>query len=456
MNRETLRRTWTDPALFNRVWLGRPDLWEKQHEIAEAVKAGKKTILAPSGNSTGKSWFCANLILWFIAQHEKSIAVTTAPTGDLLANVLWRATFGALDGAPVVPFRHRTTREPLLIENQETGGYAIGLSPRTLEGTSGHHAGRLLALTDETSGITSERISALNSLNPSLMVMIGNPLWPEGEFYERCQRQEIDPDPNTALIRLRSDETPAVKAGIQRSETGLADLDFLERSRRDYGEGSDWWKIHIEAQFPGTSEGQLVLPDWMDRAVYAKPPNRLILDPGPLWLGVDIAGGSGNDSSAIVARDDLGITQIEESRTTRPDLWARRTVEIAKTLGIPGHRVIYDKTGIGETFGDLLESYGLIGAIGFMGGSGTSPKFENLRAAAYWQLGRRLNPDLNPQPFHIPAGYGERLRRELQATRYQITAKSKIQIIPKKDIAARIGHSPDWADALSMTFAFPY
>jgi len=395
------------------------------------------------------------LVLWFIAQHERSIAVTTAPTENLLANVLWRSIFSAKDKAPVSLFRSRETRKPLLIENQETEGYAIGISPKTEEGGSGHHAGRLLALPDESSGITADRISAMNSLNPSLMVLIGNPLRAEGDFYERCNRQEHDPNPNTALIRIRSDETPPVKAGVQRSETGLADLDFLDRSRDDFGEGSDWWKMHVEAIFPGGGEGQLVIPAWMDRALYAVQPNRVVLEPGPLRLGVDVSGGRGRDSSTIVVRDDLGITQIEDSRTTEPDLWARRTAEIAKSLGIPGFRVVYDRTGIGETFGTLLANHGLHGAIGFAGGSGTSPKFENLRAAAYWALGRRMNPDLDPQPFHIPQGYGGRRRRELQATRYLITGKGKIAIAPKDEIKARIGHSPDWADALSMTFAFP-
>lgn len=450
----SIRESWEDPAKFNTTWLGRYPYWEKQEEVCQALREGKETILVPSGHATGKSWMLAGLALAFLASKSDPIVVTTASTNDQLEGILWRAIFKAYDQAPVKLFNERSTRSPLLLENLDNGGYAIGLSTRKQEGTTGHHTKNLLVIVDEASGVEADRFSALNSLNPQTMILIGNPIIAEGEFHERIARQELDPDPKTALIRIRSDETPPVKAGIYRSETGLADLQFLERSRRDYGEGSPWWMSHVEARAPDSAEGQVFASTWIDLAIMAPKPNRLKNAGGPLWMGVDIATGRGGDHSVIVIRDDLGITYLESSNTVSIVEWAAKAAGLALSLGIPAHRVVYDKPGVGETFGDLLAQNGLPYAIGFQGGSGTSDKFENLRAAAYWVMGRRFNPAVSPVPFSIPPEYGTRLRREMQATTYKLTSKDKIQIKEKDLIAARIGHSPDWADALMQTYAY--
>lgn len=396
---------------------------------------------------------CAGLALWYLATHPEAIVVTTAPTHDQLANVLWRAIWKAWERAPHTLFQSRRTRSPLLLENISGGGYCIGLSSATVEAASGHHAENLLVLIDEASGVDDDRIAALNSLNPSQVVMIGNPLVPSGVFYERCTRQELDPDPHTALVRIRSDETPPVLAGVQRSKTGMADLDFLDRSRRDYGEGSAWWLSHVQARFPDSVEGQLFDRSWIDAAIYGQPP-AADKRTGLKRLGVDISSGRAGDDSVILMRDDSGVLEIQASNTWPIDELARRVVALARNHAIPGPRVVYDSTGLGETFGLMLAQAGLPDACPFQGGRGTSKKFANLRAAAYWALRRRLNVDVTPQPFHIPQQWGTRLRKEMLATTFEHTAKDQIAIVPKDDIIKRIGHSPDYCDALMMTYGF--
>lgn len=449
------RKLIESPAAFNRYVLGRPAYWSKQLEICRALRSGISTILVPSGNATGKSWLSAGLVLWYLATKPNGIVVTTAPTTDQLANVLWRAIFGAIDQSPAefLGLETRMTRQPLLIERSKTN-YAIGMSTTKQEASTGHHAADLLVLVDEASGVDDERIAALNSLNPSQVILIGNPLVPSGVFYERVTRQELDPDPRTALVRIRSDETPAVLANEYRSKTGLADLSFLERARRDYGEGSPWWMSHVEAKFPDTAEGQLIETAWID-ACYGNEPDREVMtraERGENIMAVDIATGRGGDSSVWLVRDDVGIIDGELSNTIRPEQWAEIVVKAARKYNV--RTIVYDATGLGETFGVLLANAGFINSIGFQGGRGTSNKFENLRAASYWNLRRRLSPAVSPTKFHIPERFFFRLRKELLATKYELTSKDKTAIVSKDDIVARIGHSPDIADTLSMTYAF--
>jgi hypothetical protein len=317
-----------------------------------------------------------------------------------------------------------------------------------MEGSTGHHSEDLLVLVDEASGVDDDRISALNSLNPSQIILIGNPLVPSGIFYERCTRQELDPDPNTVMVKIRSDETPPVLAGVQRSNTGLADLDFLERSERDYGRGSAWWISHIEARFPDSTEGQLIDATWLD--VNAPRPDR----DESLVMAADIATGRGGDKSVWIIRDDHGIVDSYMTNTVPIDAFATICANKAREYNIPPVRFTYDATGVGETFGALMAQNGYVGAIPFLGGSGTNIKFENLRAATYWAMRSRLNPVASKRQFHIPPSIYYQLRRELLATTYELTAKDKTAIVAKDEIIKRIGHSPDIADCLSMTFAF--
>lgn len=49
-------------------------------------------------------------------------------------------------------------------------------------------------------------------------------------------------------------------------------------------------------------------------------------------------------------------------------------------------------------------------------------------------------------------GLTEEIRNELAATKYELNSRDKIQLVPKEDIKLVIGHSPDAADALALTY----
>lgn len=435
--------------------LKRKSYWTRQIEICKAVADPKvRTILVPAGNGVGKSFLGAGLALWYLFTHPQSKVVTTGPTFDQLTAILWANIFGSYYGSELSGQARDIQKPPKLEIEKEW--FAVGINPDNIEAASGYHCSNLLALVDESSALTSDKQAAINSWDPAKRIYLGNPIRPDGPFYEMCTRARLDPDPATVLIRIPSTESPAVIAGQRRSPDGFVGLDWLDDRRRDYGEGSPWWLSHVEAQFPDTAEGQLFDRNWIDQCIYGTPPNREVMTTescGPLVMAVDIASGRGGDSSTILVRDNLGVLELESSNNTPIDDWARKAANMAMRYGIPPFRVIYDATGMGETFDILLANAGLKGAVGFQGGHGTSAKYENLRSATYWALRRRLNPSVTPETFHIPPHIGTRMRKELQATTYSMTAKDKIAIAKKDDIIAKIGHSPDFADSLMMSFA---
>jgi len=73
--------------------------------------------------------------------------------------------------------------------------------------------------------------------------------------------------------------------------------------------------------------------------------------------------------------------------------------------------------------------------------------FVNLRAAAYWRMREWLDPELG-YDLALPPGRG--LLAELCAPHYRMTTAG-VQLEPKKDIAKRLGRSPDEGDAFVMS-----
>jgi hypothetical protein len=74
----------------------------------------------------------------------------------------------------------------------------------------------------------------------------------------------------------------------------------------------------------------------------------------------------------------------------------------------------------------------------------------NLRAELWWALREALDPK-NPEPLALPPD--DDLLGDLAAPIYKITGKGQIQIEDKEETKKRLGHSPDRADAVMLTFA---
>lgn len=86
--------------------------------------------------------------------------------------------------------------------------------------------------------------------------------------------------------------------------------------------------------------------------------------------------------------------------------------------------------------------------MGLSGGQrGRRRHFANRRAKSYWHLQRLL------EEGRIALLRDEKLFDELAATRWKVNSTAKVQIQPKDDLRARIGRSPDRADACAMAFA---
>lgn len=448
-----------DYGLFNRLALGRAPYWSRQEEICRSVVDHPDTLV-PAGNSVGKSFVAAGIALAFLATRPDSVVLCTAPTQTQLEQVLWKEIVRAHNGARV-PLGGRITQDPLKVDMGD-GWHLLAYATNKVERLSGHHAPDLLAIVDEGSGVPPEIFEAIDSLNPSRLLVLGNPLWPHGPFYERCTRALEGGNPNVNLIQVASLESPDID--LARSPRGMADATWLGRARADYGESSLWWKSHVLAMFPDSAVDMVVSRAWVDLAA-----RTLYRPAGVRRMAIDVGGGGGGDRSVICVRDDNGLAWLEWSRDWSFEELAARAARLCREHGVEHARVTYDASGIGHDFNNRLQAAGVVGAAPYRGGKEGGAKHANLRSACAWALRQRLDPGrhvpgragvLVPlEPFSLRPDrpdWAAELRPELQGLRYAQDRLGRIQLEPKEEFARRLRRSPDLLDALAMTFAFPH
>lgn len=449
-----------NPARFNRLVLGRGKYWHRQGDICDSV-VNYPTTLVQSGNAVGKSYADAGVLLWFLFDHPGCLVVATAPTQVQLEEVLWKQVEVAWEGARV-PLGGRLLKQPLKIDLG--GGWeALAYSTTKTERFSGHHRGDLLGVIDEGSGVEPEIWEAFDSLNPSRLLVTGNPLRPVGPFYERCTRareriEAGNPDPLTNWMRISSLESPDIH--LPRSRRGLADATWLAKARNDWGEGSAWWQSHVLGEFP-TQAASMVFPlPWLRLAgqMAHKPAGRR-------RLAIDLAGGNEGDCTVLGARDDNGVIHWERSNTFSFEATARRAAQLCGQFRILPSDVSWDATAIGHDFGNRLTAAGLPGARSYVGGRKGGPKFVNLRSAAAWAARQRLDPKrlvrtpagltVPQQAFAIPSQWLPAIQGDLQGLSYTLMPDQKVKAMPKEEHAKQLGHSPDDGDTFIQLFAFP-
>lgn len=434
-------------ARYNKVVLNRPPFWSKQAELAESFRT-YETTLCKAGNSVGKSFSVAALVLWYLMYHKNSKVIVTAPSETQLKEVCWAYILKAFHECPYKLFpKARVYKQPMKIEIAEDW-WVLAYSTKKKERLSGHHAGNLAFIVDEASGVDREIFEALDSLAPHRTLLIGNPLRPEGVFYERCMRQQSLPDKKVNLITIPSTDSPDIH--VEHSARGMASKGWLEKMRREWGEGSLWWKPHILAEFPESDSQTLIPLDWLlscETAQHQPGGNKRI--------AIDLGTGGGGDRSVVIVRDDNGIIAYWESRTATMEETAWKAFEFKRIHDVSDHRITFDQAGIGADFAFRLRSIGIFNPTPYIGGRPANKAFRNYRSYSYWQLRHRLDPNGRYfRPFSMPLQFLSSIKRELMAVRYSLNVTDTLGLNDKEEVVNLLGHSPDLADCLAQSFAF--
>lgn len=453
------------PDLFHSQVLGRPPFHPKQKAIARSLVANP-VVVVPGAHSVGKSWMAASLVLWWLYTRRPAKVVTTSPSATQLVNVMWSAIKEA----------HANSRIALGGSISEGNGipqrldlgpehYALGFTTTTAEKFSGYKGA--LIITDESSDIPEEIWTGIEGCDASRLLVLGNPVRSQCKFRSYYQ-DALNGVPGYVAHQLTAFDSPYAELTKEQVAElklpgNLCSKSWIEDKRIRYGESSPWWNMRVMANFPDDDFYSFIPKEWIDRAFANPAPPRK----GPVYMGVDPAGGGGGgDASAIVVRDTDQVLEIWSSNThgllPNATPLAPEIARLASKWKVPGSHIIYDATGnIERTLTAQLATMGFPGAVPLNVSIGGGKLYKNHRVACYAALKRRIDPDHpNQAPFHIPRGpHWESLREELMGLRTRedtsVSETPKQSLEEKKHLKSRIGRSPDLADALSYSCFMP-
>lgn len=170
-------------------------------------------------------------------------------------------------------------------------------------------------------------------------------------------------------------------------------------------------------------------------------------------LGIDVAQG-GADNTVIARRYGTWVAPLEiHPGTTVPDANVNAG-HVLKAL-IEGGTAFIDADGIGASTYHLVRAKVGDRVQAYLGSAPTEARdssgllgFGRKRSEAWWSFRERLDPSKNPTIALPPE---RRILAELCSARYQII-NGEIRLEKKEEIIKRVGWSPDYADAIVMSF----
>ena len=424
---ERFSRYAADPVGFARDVLHVVDLPDYQQAVLRDV-ASEERVAWVAGHATGKSYGAAILIAWYLCTRPGSRCIVTSATYE---RQVGRVIFAKLKtlaarAKPPLPLVVSATRAQV-VDHPEWS--AEGVPSAKPENFAGFHSDRMLVIADESKALDRPVFEELQGVLASatvearlLLLSTAGPA--TGYFFERFQRHAD----TWTLHRTPSTRSPFA-------------VGFAERMREEcLGESDPVYRMRVLAEFAEDVEGQLLkLSD-----IYAAT-GRVLEDDAtaPITLGCDIAR-FGDDRSVVAVVRGQCLRELVVWR----GLDTMATAERIATL-INAHRaqqVFVDEVGVGGGPLDRLRQLGFAQVRGVnVGAAAFAPQtFANRRA----ELGWALRAKFERGEVAIPDDPG--LVSELAALRYTYNAQAKIILEPKDQAKARLGRSPDLADAAML------
>jgi hypothetical protein len=239
----------------------------------------------------------------------------------------------------------------------------------------------------------------------------------------------------------------------------MTTYDWVEVSRKEFGEDSALWMSKVLGQFPIESSNTLIPLAWVENC------RREIIDVDKLlgyhrpqrFIGVDVAR-YGICSTIITVFDGYNLLyQREFSKRSGTEI-AGFVIDTLRTEENMEAPIAVDDTGVGGAVTDILkeQGYNVIPVI-LRAKSEDEEKFYDLRTEVYWDLRNKFEKKMISikDPDNSPRKY-DKLVSELTSQTYEMDKRGRIKVTPKERMLKEIinkggqGDSPDRADSLSL------
>ncbi len=422
-----------------------PEKWQREllKRVAEGLSPNEAVLEAvASGHGVGKSTLVAWLVLWAMSTATDTRGVVTANTEVQLKTKTWAELakwyrlfiakelfkFEATSLFSVDPDRMKTWRVDMVPWSERNPEAFAGL----------HNQGRrVFMIMDEGSAIPDIIFQTAEGFlsdedTERLWFVFGNPTRNVGRF------RDCFGDDRWHHTQVDSREV---------SFTNKGQIASWEKA---YGEDSDFFRIRVRGVFPRTGSMEFI-----SAALVAEARKREVtpFSFDPLVMGVDVAR-FGDDESVIVFRRGRDARSFPAISLRGADTMALagRVVELATGLSVDA--VFIDGGGVGGGVVDRCRQLRLsVFDIQF----GGKPDRTDMQSRGEEYANKRAEMWGSMRAW-LPTGGiedNDDLAKQLVGPTYGFSQQDKIQLERKSDMKARGLPSPDRADALALTFAWP-
>ena len=397
----------------------------------------KKRISVVSGHGTGKSATMAWLVIWYLFSHKNAQVPCTAPSAEQMHDILWKEIKLWLDKMPEwVSAKYDWTNGYLRIVEAPETWFARAKTARKEkpEALAGVHGDYVLFCIDESSGVPEEIFNtaegALTGPNV-LVVMISNGTRNEGYFFDSHHRDSH----NWQNLKFNSEDSPVV------------DEEFVNRIIEKFGIDSDEYLIRVKGGFPkmGSMDDKGYVPLINREQIQVNNDSGKFV--GKVKLGLDPAG-EGDDKSVWMGRDGFMSRCLAQEQISSSKSIASKTLTLMEQYDLKGFDIVVDNFGEGANVSmemALSNERVAVEAVDWAEKADDDEIYINKRAECFFRL----------RSWLLGGGTVDsaKIADEIAKIKYKRNLNGRKQIMPKKDLKKEMGgKSPDYADALALTF----
>ncbi|MEK9748469.1 MAG: terminase [Pseudomonadales bacterium] len=394
-----------------------------------------------SGHGIGKSALTSMVIKFIHDTRPYSRGVVTANTSEQLRTKTW-AECGKWHKMSITSHwsEYRSTRGNMsLASNADPSGWRVDAQTcreENSEAFAGLHAvnSTPFYIFDEASAVPEaiyEVASGGLTDGEPMWFLFGNGTRNSGRFFETHNR-----------LKHRW-----LHKNIDSRDVEGTNKELFQTWIDDFGEDSDYVKVRVRGMFPSAGSLQFISSDVVDDCMAMKDSEGVAGLTDPIIIGCDIAR-FGDDQTVLWVRRgrdarNFGLYKYRGLDTMQT---ASRIAELASDLSPDA--IFVDGGGVGGGVCDRLNQLQIDHIEVNFGGKATSPECLNMRAQMWLNMRNALKDGvLLPSDIEV--------RADLTGVEYAFNQANKIKLEPKEDMKKRGLASPDLADALALTYAYP-
>jgi hypothetical protein len=429
-----------DPVAFVReVLRAEPDAWQERVLSAAATSPRMvETCAKGPGKTTTDVW----RMLWYMATRPHARVAVTSGSEKQLFDTLWPELakwygrsflLGSWFAWGKTRLSHKqapdtwwcSARSWSRSADEHTAG----------ESLAGLHEKYAMVVLDEAATmpesllVTAEAVLATGG--ETRLIVSGNPSTTSGALY----RAAVTDRAHWYVTHVTGDPDDPERSP-------RVDVEWARSMIERYGRDSAFVEVNVLGQFPTKALGTLLSLDEVLASMSRTIPESS-LSGHALVLGVDVAR-MGLDATVFCLRQGLKVLDIQLYRGLTNMEVADRVVALVESRKVD------------ETFIDAGAGSGVIDRcrqLNFyvqeipFSGAATDRRFLNKRAQMFWEMAEWVRT-------YGVLPHSPELAEELTAFSYTYK-RDHMQVIDKDDLKKTLGRSPDRADALALTFAWP-